>query len=926
MHKFLLSLFALTFALSAAAQNSVDATHEYYQRQYVKVYKAYLSNPDDVAAHLDLARFFSQSDNPMRNIPLAMEHLTFAEDTFRTIISDPARSKEGRRLIKQNINIASIRNLKQHILALAHHDVDADSLSPAQQEAFIASFSADPSIARKIKQQRLAHAFAAAKEAHSVEAYYHFLTLYPATSEAEAAEAAIASLAPSLFSGLNSIDEADSVASQFPDSPSLQRQAEKAKSRIAFDAAKQKHSLQGYRDFISLHSSGDEYPLALEALDLLRQQQFHRLKTPQEYADFIAENSDDPLAEKAMEHLRKMVADHDAVAAKIYLDRFPLDPQHTTLFKAYYDWISAEGNAQPIASFAQQYPNYPFPDQITDDLRRAASIDAFSLNTPFAEANFASYASFIRMNSDKHIAFVALQRSLQHLCAQRKWKEALARMESLELAFDNATKKDYSALHNIISHAPNPRTKPSYESSPSSNILHPVPHPDGKRLFFSLLDDGTSVICSATLTHKKKGPQWSLPSPVRFLNVENKDLSFFGFYDNGNAMVLGHNGDIWFAVREGDAWRVSEMPASPLNTDFYEGDASMLPDGSGLLFASDRPSGYNFQPSRTPFHGDTALATDLYFIPRTSFGWGSPVNLGPRINTCFAERSPILSRNLKTLYFVSDGHPGMGYGDIFMAQRDDVDSWTSWSSPVHIGREANSGFDEASVAFSPNEDRLFVASNANNGRYGCYSVGSLHDTLLNHRLLSVNVAAFHGQLNKLDICEPDNYKVRQTISFPSSDTLSIPLSKGRRYVLFPSAHDYFSPAVTLFDDSVSALTIPAFSLEQLCILTQPLPLPLVSFLNFSSQLDARSATQLDYLVQFLKDQPLSRVILVIDVSGAKDEAAFSLAKECGLAVRRYLVGQGIPLNRVGVAPYGNTNCRREKSKKISLSLKFSKMQ
>ena len=51
-------------------------------------------------------------------------------------------------------------------------------------------------------------------------------------------------------------------------------------------------------------------------------------------------------------------------------------------------------------------------------------------------------------------------------------------------------------------------------------------------------------------------------------------------------------------------------------------------NGTGMLLASDRPNGQNLQPSGALFHGDTALATDLYFIPYTQNGWGAAVNLG----------------------------------------------------------------------------------------------------------------------------------------------------------------------------------------------------------------------------------------------------------------------------------------------------------
>lgn len=926
MKKAVLLILGFLACAAAPCQNTVDVTPEYFARQYVKLQKAFVEDPDDVETNLLLARFYSQADNPMRNLPLAMVHVKRADSVFVAVVSDPSRSKEGRKLVKKQLNVSTIRNQKQQIVALARKDADSPMLSETEKEAYINAFATDPVIPKQIKKNRLQEAYATACAANSVEAYDRFIANYPGTTEAEKAEASIAKLAPNLFDGMQSIAEVDSVASHFPSSPAVQRQAEKCKSRIAFAAASEKHTLQGYKEFIAEHPSGDEYPMALEALDNLRAIQFQRLSSAEDYANFIADNGDDPLAEKALEALRQMVAkDHDARAAKIYLKRFPLDPQHSSLFQNYYGWVSSEGNRQPIATFAQEYPEYPFRTQVERDLLQADKIDAYPLLSPFVEADYERYANFVRMNSEKRIAFVALQRTLQRLCAQRNWKSALARMDNLELAFDNDNKSAFKALRNIVATPPDKRTQRQYESSPSDPMIHPVPHPDGQHLYYTLLGVEGQRICVSARSHSKKGARWTLGEPVTFVNVENKGLTLYGFYDHGKRMVLGKDGDIWFAVREGASWRVTEMPSYPLNTDYYEGDATMLPDGSGLLMASDRPTGYNFQPSRSNFHGDTALATDLYYVPLTAQGWGTPINLGHTINTCYAERSPILSRNLKTLYFVSDGHSGLGYGDIFMAQRDDVDNWTSWSQPRNLGREANSGFDEGSVAFSHDEARLFIASNAA-GRYGCYSVGTLHDTLLNHRMIALNVASLKGQLTHVDLCDADHLKVRQTINYPSSDTLYIPLAKGRRYVLMAYAHDQFVPAVSLLDDTVAQFSLQGYTIEQLLTLREALPLDLVTFEKQSPQMTSRSTIQLDQLVEFMKEQPRCRVVLRVDVSGRDDARCYALAMECGQTLRRYLLSQGISQERIGVAAYGNTNCRSEKGKKIGVSLTFSEIQ
>ena len=64
------------------------------------------------------------------------------------------------------------------------------------------------------------------------------------------------------------------------------------------------------------------------------------------------------------------------------------------------------------------------------------------------------------------------------------------------------------------------------------------------------------------------------------------------------------------------------------------------------------------------------------------------MNLGPAINTKGNERTPFLHSDGKTLYFSSDGHPGLGGIDVFRTVRQG-DSWTKWSKPENLGKSIN---------------------------------------------------------------------------------------------------------------------------------------------------------------------------------------------------------------------------------------------
>lgn len=91
------------------------------------------------------------------------------------------------------------------------------------------------------------------------------------------------------------------------------------------------------------------------------------------------------------------------------------------------------------------------------------------------------------------------------------------------------------------------------------------------------------------------------------------------------------------------------------------------------------------------FHGDRLPVSDLYLSHKNDSGsWDPPIRLPKTINTPYTERSPFLHPDMKTLYFSSDGHGGLGKLDVFMSTRLADSCWDCWSKPVNLGKEINS--------------------------------------------------------------------------------------------------------------------------------------------------------------------------------------------------------------------------------------------
>jgi len=180
----------------------------------------------------------------------------------------------------------------------------------------------------------------------------------------------------------------------------------------------------------------------------------------------------------------------------------------------------------------------------------------------------------------------------------------------------------------------------------------------------------------------RQNDEWSKP------RVINRQLGITGnFYPvslsyDGSEMYLVQkdyfNSDIYVSQHMNNSWTRIEKLNKNINTRYYETHASISYDGNSLFFTSDRKGGYG--------------GLDIYRSERDSEGiWGEATNLGPIINTIYNEDSPFITKIDSRLYFSSEGHQTMGGYDIFYADKNQDDSWTT---PENIGYPVNTPADD----------------------------------------------------------------------------------------------------------------------------------------------------------------------------------------------------------------------------------------
>lgn len=159
---------------------------------------------------------------------------------------------------------------------------------------------------------------------------------------------------------------------------------------------------------------------------------------------------------------------------------------------------------------------------------------------------------------------------------------------------------------------------------------------------------------------------------------------------------------VYVARRDGQNW--SDPKELKLSNDSTEtlGHPALTSDELTIVFASSRPGGQG--------------GKDLYFATRKSSGsdFGTAINLGQMVNTRGNEMFPSF-KNDTTLYFASDGHPGLGGLDIYCVT---IKNGIPQSLPVNVGSPLNSSNDDFGILFTPEADSGYFTSNRKGGRGG----------------------------------------------------------------------------------------------------------------------------------------------------------------------------------------------------------------
>lgn len=322
---------------------------------------------------------------------------------------------------------------------------------------------------------------------------------------------------------------------------------------------------------------------------------------------------------------------------------------------------------------------------------------------------------------------------------------------------------------------------------------------------------------------------------------------------------------------------------------------AVSPDGQWLYFVSDMPGGKG--------------GLDIWRVRITSAGYGGVENLGEPINTPGNEMFPTFRPN-GDLYFSSDGHPGMGGLDIFIAHPGKTGRYVL----EHPGYPLNSQGDDFGMTFEGVKNRGFFSSNRNDGRGWDHIYSFVNPEIVQ----SVKGWVYEQEGYELPAAQvymigSDGTNLK--LGVKSDGSFEKELTPGVEYMFLATCKGFLNhkeelKVVPMNDSHEYVLQFPLASI------TAPVFIDNIFYDFNKATLRPESQTALDELVKLLNENP-NVTIELSSHCDYKGSSAYNklLAQRRAESVVNYLVDKGIVRDRLSPVGYG-----KEKPKTIRKKL------
>jgi OOP family OmpA-OmpF porin len=331
-----------------------------------------------------------------------------------------------------------------------------------------------------------------------------------------------------------------------------------------------------------------------------------------------------------------------------------------------------------------------------------------------------------------------------------------------------------------------------------------------------------------------------------------------------------------------------------------------------VYFVSDRPGG----------KGGMDLWCTYYDAKKKTYK--APKNIGGTINTVGDEITPVYDNTNRTLYFSSDGFPGLGELDIYQS----IGEYKTWSVPENLGAPFNSSADDLYYIKGKKEGEKngFFVSNRKGGtnllNETCcddiyeYSDPQYLNISVEGKVVELSNDTLNTVIGPLKKSPVSLYKVQKdgsehllkSTTTDNEGIYNFQLEQGLNYKVSVEKSGYFTKKM-----EISTETIVKSDTLKLDVAIKPIPKGAIVISNIyyetaKAELRPESKASLDKeLVQLLKDNPQ----LIIEIGSHTDDVGSNeynqkLSQQRAESVVNYLIANGIPKEKMLARGYGES--------------------
>lgn len=388
--------------------------------------------------------------------------------------------------------------------------------------------------------------------------------------------------------------------------------------------------------------------------------------------------------------------------------------------------------------------------------------------------------------------------------------------------------------------------------------------------------------------------KWSTPEPVPGINTEfeegtpnlTKDYNTLYFSVCKQNKNKSQGCQIFTAKRTGEEWSSPEKVEFGPDSITYAHPA-ISPDDLILYFVSDMPG--------------TLGGTDIWKVTRESASskWGTPENLGPGINTPGVENFPFVHKD-GTLYFSSNGHPGLGGLDIFRARLTPDGNWKAENMGVPI----NSAADDFGITFEQDFERGFFSSTRAKGDDEIYFF--VLPPLKFDMIVAVKDGKTKQNLGGSTVKAIGSDGTTQIVTTGPDGVAKFDMRANTDYVFVASSQGFLNGKERETTKGLDKSNEFSSSIL-LTSISRPIELPNI-FYDFGKwDLRPESMVSLDKLVETLNDNPTITIELGSHTDNrGSDKANAELSQKRAQSVVNYLVEKGITVDRLTAKGYGES--------------------